>query len=840
MNTMAIRAAAGLASLGLLSSTGSANTPLTDPEKRHVRSMLNLAWDLLWEDCRNETFESFLNPNSQAGPQSTYTPRRLRSGATRPSNLRDGIWEYHRMLRNNRLCKDNSISGGGSTTMAPGVGADRVTISGPQLTSSLTNANPVLRARDKFQIIRTLMNEMAHVYQERETGSDADLKRCDMERDSDCLSLKFYDSLIRRLESAPGTPHTSLAGIRAEGSGGDRIADCLQAAGATSTAQIAGVHRWMVFHRSLLQDRKDGLFNTQIGQSKSWRSLYYGGRYRSPLLLRRNVTNTVTTRQFTLTWVDGSSRTYTIPNDGKRPVRVVVRRNLASCIYVRAITQGSDGAVCFYTWTDTDKDGLPEAGTRADRSYPAPSRTMRDVDFDGVYDMDKIPQGIGFAEGFLVHDQVNGRLVAYETDANQIDLTGNFLELASDPVFADPSLGDPLAGGFSQYIFDTFDVGLGNPVVLFSDDPNVGQFGDSDTLIVPVGPTGGLPPLGPVPLAGALGPNALLGPEQLPANPGGDMVWHGPVFDTIEVRSENQPFNAPPMALISTDQFGTSGPLPPLPMPESDRIGFFSFNSGQGGFMDVPRLGQAGPALEIDPDNDGNPGELILVDDPPALLLRDPVIPLGPDDVPAVAELRLEPVDPSAQEVPFELEELLPGQPIVGFSGGIEVPTQPIPGTNPPLYFQSLHDFDGLGGPNDAMVLVYFNDNPGWQCLVFTQLDQPFVEPFPVFQAQIPFEPGGVFYQDLDGDGDTDVTIEDWAGGPALCLFNSLDGSLIPGPCPQPCPADVNGDGILDNGDIGAFVSAFLASDPIADFNGDGILDNGDIGAFVAAFLQGC
>ncbi|MFG0306432.1 MAG: GC-type dockerin domain-anchored protein [Phycisphaerales bacterium JB040] len=54
------------------------------------------------------------------------------------------------------------------------------------------------------------------------------------------------------------------------------------------------------------------------------------------------------------------------------------------------------------------------------------------------------------------------------------------------------------------------------------------------------------------------------------------------------------------------------------------------------------------------------------------------------------------------------------------------------------------------------------------------------------------------------------------------------------------CGADVNGDGVLDNGDIGAFVKLFLAGDARADFNADGILDNGDIGAFVVAFLAGC
>ncbi|MFT5424331.1 MAG: hypothetical protein ACI89L_002126 [Phycisphaerales bacterium] len=54
------------------------------------------------------------------------------------------------------------------------------------------------------------------------------------------------------------------------------------------------------------------------------------------------------------------------------------------------------------------------------------------------------------------------------------------------------------------------------------------------------------------------------------------------------------------------------------------------------------------------------------------------------------------------------------------------------------------------------------------------------------------------------------------------------------------CPADINGDGVLDNGDIGAFVQLFLGGDLAADINGDGILDNGDINAFVQQFLAGC
>ena len=54
------------------------------------------------------------------------------------------------------------------------------------------------------------------------------------------------------------------------------------------------------------------------------------------------------------------------------------------------------------------------------------------------------------------------------------------------------------------------------------------------------------------------------------------------------------------------------------------------------------------------------------------------------------------------------------------------------------------------------------------------------------------------------------------------------------------CLPDVNGDGVLDLGDINAFVALFLNSDPSADTNGDGVIDLGDINTFVAAFLAGC
>lgn len=54
------------------------------------------------------------------------------------------------------------------------------------------------------------------------------------------------------------------------------------------------------------------------------------------------------------------------------------------------------------------------------------------------------------------------------------------------------------------------------------------------------------------------------------------------------------------------------------------------------------------------------------------------------------------------------------------------------------------------------------------------------------------------------------------------------------------CPADVNRDGVFDNGDIGEWVNLYLDGSLRTDFNNDGLLDNGDIGEFITQFLDGC
>ena len=54
------------------------------------------------------------------------------------------------------------------------------------------------------------------------------------------------------------------------------------------------------------------------------------------------------------------------------------------------------------------------------------------------------------------------------------------------------------------------------------------------------------------------------------------------------------------------------------------------------------------------------------------------------------------------------------------------------------------------------------------------------------------------------------------------------------------CPADLTGDGALDFFDVGDFLEAFAAQDPIADFTGDGMFDFFDVGDFLEAYAAGC
>ncbi|GIK20330.1 MAG: hypothetical protein DYG93_05290 [Leptolyngbya sp. PLA2] len=57
---------------------------------------------------------------------------------------------------------------------------------------------------------------------------------------------------------------------------------------------------------------------------------------------------------------------------------------------------------------------------------------------------------------------------------------------------------------------------------------------------------------------------------------------------------------------------------------------------------------------------------------------------------------------------------------------------------------------------------------------------------------------------------------------------------------PDDCPADFNGDTVVNTLDVLAFLNAYTAGDPNADFNGDTVINTLDVLAFLNAYTAGC
>ncbi len=94
-------------------------------------------------------------------------------------------------------------------------------------------------------------------------------------------------------------------------------------------------------------------------------------------------------------------------------------------------------------------------------------------------------------------------------------------------------------------------------------------------------------------------------------------------------------------------------------------------------------------------------------------------------------------------------------------------------------------------------------------------------------QGNIDLPAPGQYYLVVDNDNMNDVQTYD-----IFFLFSTL---TLPD-----CPADLNGDGVVNFVDVSAFVAAFQNQDAEADFNGDGTINFVDVSAFVAAFSAGC
>lgn len=91
--------------------------------------------------------------------------------------------------------------------------------------------------------------------------------------------------------------------------------------------------------------------------------------------------------------------------------------------------------------------------------------------------------------------------------------------------------------------------------------------------------------------------------------------------------------------------------------------------------------------------------------------------------------------------------------------------------------------------------------------------------------------PGGTWSFDAVGIGNL---VDEAVGGTHTATFDNF--AFIPG-----CPADLNGDGIVDLSDVTTFVGSFVLQQPAADLAEPfGVFDLADIGAFIDGVNAGC
>jgi len=104
---------------------------------------------------------------------------------------------------------------------------------------------------------------------------------------------------------------------------------------------------------------------------------------------------------------------------------------------------------------------------------------------------------------------------------------------------------------------------------------------------------------------------------------------------------------------------------------------------------------------------------------------------------------------------------------------------------------------------------------------------------------------------DPDGDNDIDASYVCWGtsdldeiAGRVYDFFDdatrSVVGFLPPAPCAGDCPADWNGDGLVNTLDFVAYLNDWSARDPRADLDGNGVVNTADFIIYLNLWAAGC
>ncbi len=173
------------------------------------------------------------------------------------------------------------------------------------------------------------------------------------------------------------------------------------------------------------------------------------------------------------------------------------------------------------------------------------------------------------------------------------------------------------------------------------------------------------------------------------------------------------------------------------------------------------------------------------------------------------------------------LELAIGGSPttIYDYSGGL---LTPITQTNPPFSGpQEIHFFDVNGDGWPDLGEVHFSDG---RAHIYLNRDGV-LDTVPSWTYDASEVGTAMAFGDLNGDGLPDLVIG-YSGNTCIRVFFAI---------PQTCPADLNGDGLVNFFDLSEYLTLFNAQDPAADLAAPfGVLNFFDLSAYLDLYNAGC
>lgn len=677
-----------------------------------------------------------------------------------------------KMLKEGRI-KTAKLAGGAATCNFTDMDKDIIELD-EDLLADMGSTDKKKAVRAKIQLLTGLMNEMIHVAQKINPAT-----RCERERDSDLGSKKLMCRIVDALTKPDDTPHTTIAGLNGDAQAIPALATCLGLIGINpTTTDLAGVlaeaRAKALRDKKFVSNRIDCFFNPIIANpADDWRDYYRNGGHRAG---GAGAVKKVARAGADTEDVPGTSSRF-FPNPvGQQTTQASGFTNLDGEMILVVATHGAAGDFALRFWRDVDGDLLPEPAPMGNVLIPGP---FADPGLEGVSLYPTTLPGFG-PMSLFVHDSIQGAMWWLP-----LDNAG----LPAGPVqflFSDPGL----SFGAHEFLHAALEIQPGVGRFVFSPTPPVGQHEltpvvwfdfDLNTLL----------------------PSPSLNPGQFPAQAIPQELGWLPLAATGLVR-----LSGPPGASLFLDSAGqgnvqplTQGVAGPeglttflLPLPQLTTNDHLLITDGVDTVQRFyPRLGLDVDVATHDENGDGLPDQIDLTTTPPRLHYSESV-PSAAAARQHVYEMILEDDDVN------HIDSWDSNARRLALEDGVRDLIL-LPGSNPPLYVQSLHDLDGDGTADDSVIIRRETPAPSPEFVIEVILDVLTV-PTPIQQIPLGhYEPLIYDINDLDGDGIPDLCVHGLDSFQDILWITGPGGLLVPSSPLYHGTADDLGQSLLVNGE---------------------------------------